>query len=339
MANTEEFVVRIRGLPWSATVEDVQKFFTGCRVKEGRQGIHFTYASDGRASGEAYIEFGSLEDFNRALERNRCHMGKRYVEVFKSKRSEMDYVVKRTKQRSGRDSENVVRLRGLPYECSKEEIAQFFTGYEIIPNGITFGVDRDGRSTGEAYVEFANTDVSERALSKDKETIGHRYIEIFRAKKSDIHNMSAPKIRPLIGSAASSRPRPYDRKRGDRFTRGHPEDRYNQGRGYNRGYLDNRPSDHPVEPDRPPDFEPNVHSIRMRGLPFKVTENEIVDFFDQIPLQNIHIEYGDGGKATGEAVVEFYNYEDALEAMNKDRRRIKHRYIELFLNTTPESEG
>ena len=65
MANSEEFVVRIRGLPWSATIEDVQKFFNGCRVKDGTDGIHFTYASDGRASGEAYIEFATLEDFNR----------------------------------------------------------------------------------------------------------------------------------------------------------------------------------------------------------------------------------------------------------------------------------
>lgn len=40
----------------------------------------------------------------------------------------MDYVVKRTKQRSSKDSESVLRLRGLPYGCSKEEIAQFFTG-------------------------------------------------------------------------------------------------------------------------------------------------------------------------------------------------------------------
>lgn len=65
MATSEEFVVRIRGLPWSATIDDVQKFFNGCRIKGASDGIHFTYASDGRASGEAYIEFASVEDFNR----------------------------------------------------------------------------------------------------------------------------------------------------------------------------------------------------------------------------------------------------------------------------------
>jgi len=49
--------------------------------------------------------------------------------VFKAKRSEMEWVVKR----SGLNLENAmddgcVRLRGLPFGCSKEEIAQFFSG-------------------------------------------------------------------------------------------------------------------------------------------------------------------------------------------------------------------
>lgn len=49
--------------------------------------------------------------------------------VFKAKRGEMEWVIKR----SGLNLENAmddgcVRLRGLPFGCSKEEIAQFFTG-------------------------------------------------------------------------------------------------------------------------------------------------------------------------------------------------------------------
>ena len=49
--------------------------------------------------------------------------------VFRSKRSEMEWVVKRSgpNQVSG-TNDAVVRLRGLPFGCSKEEIAHFFTG-------------------------------------------------------------------------------------------------------------------------------------------------------------------------------------------------------------------
>ena len=55
-------------------------------------------------------------------------MGKRYVEVFQSKLSEMKWVCSRTGQPADKTRESVVRLRGLPFGVSKEEIAQFFTG-------------------------------------------------------------------------------------------------------------------------------------------------------------------------------------------------------------------
>jgi heterogeneous nuclear ribonucleoprotein F/H len=59
-----------------------------------------------------------------------------FCTVFKAKRSEMDWVVKR----SGLNLENAmddgcVRLRGLPFGCSKEEIAQFFSGIALGPIG------------------------------------------------------------------------------------------------------------------------------------------------------------------------------------------------------------
>lgn len=49
------------------------------------------------------------------------------------------------------------------------------SGLEILPNGISLPTDFTGRSTGEAYVQFVNKDVAERALQKHKEKIGHRW--------------------------------------------------------------------------------------------------------------------------------------------------------------------
>ena len=52
------------------------------------------------------------------------------VSVFRSKKSEMDWVVKRSgpNQPDHGGGDAVVRLRGLPFGCSKEEIAHFFSG-------------------------------------------------------------------------------------------------------------------------------------------------------------------------------------------------------------------
>ena len=112
-------VVRVRGLPWSASNEEVHNFFeglwtsckclrqqwyqpfcdqwdvtayqcpssstiaaliAGCDIVDGKNGIHFTYVRDGRPSGEAYIELASEEDLEKALTRDKNHMGKRYIE-------------------------------------------------------------------------------------------------------------------------------------------------------------------------------------------------------------------------------------------------------------------
>jgi len=49
--------------------------------------------------------------------------------VFKAKRAEMNWAVKHSGPRDVMtEMEAIVRLRGLPYACSKEEIANFFSG-------------------------------------------------------------------------------------------------------------------------------------------------------------------------------------------------------------------
>ena len=49
----------------------------------------------------------------------------------------------------------------------------------IPAGGVTLQVDSDGRETGEAYVEFSKAEEAEKALYKDREMIGHRYVFIY----------------------------------------------------------------------------------------------------------------------------------------------------------------
>ncbi|XP_029830266.1 heterogeneous nuclear ribonucleoprotein H2 isoform X3 [Ixodes scapularis] len=320
----EGFVLRIRGLPWSTTKEEILNFFTSkeVNIKGGISGVHMTLSREGRPSGEAYIELESEQDVEVGLQRHNEHIGHRYIEVFKSKRSEMDWVVKRSGAHQ-QDSLNdgCVRLRGLPFGCSKEEIAQFFSGLEIVPNGITLPTDYQGRSTGEAFVQFATRDIAEKAMGKHKEKIGHRYIEIFKSSLQEIRSavgMGVPKMMRPLGTA---RPGPYDR--GDRF--GGPS-RY--------GF---------VEEDGYGDFggsggarySATGHFVHMRGLPFRATERDIFEFFQPMNPMNVHLIYEDSGRPSGECDVEFATHEEAVKAMSKDKAHMQHRYIELFLNSTP----
>jgi heterogeneous nuclear ribonucleoprotein F/H len=69
----------------------------------------------------------------------------------------------------------VVRLRGLPYNATMSDISAFFSGFDIIPNGIHLVVGRDGRSTGEGYAEFSSEDQADAAIkAKHREKIGSR---------------------------------------------------------------------------------------------------------------------------------------------------------------------
>lgn len=371
----EGCVVKMRGLPWSTTVEEIMRFFSGCNIKNGKYGVQMTMSREGRPSGEAYVEMESEEDVELACKKDRDHMGHRYIEVFRTKRSEMEWVVKR----SGMNVEHAmddgcVRLRGLPFGCTKEEIANFFAGLEIVPNGIMLPTDFNGRSTGEAYVQFVNKDVAEKALQKHKEKIGHRYIEIFRSSLAEIRS-AGPKMRPMMPGGFNQRPAPYDRS--DRFG---GMNRYGGGGGGNMGPMsrqsrnfkgygdfDDGPWDNNgpwsngngprgmqggrgmksggmyggggMNNSGPGGWNGSQHSIHMRGLPFRATQQDIADFFAPVDPLNIIIMFDDNGRPSGEADVEFETHEEALRAMSKDKSHMQHRYIELFLNSTPGTQG
>lgn len=47
----------------------------------------------------------------------------------------------------------------------------------------TLVVKRNGRTTGEAFVLYGTPAEVEMALAKNKEYLGSRYVEVFRAKK------------------------------------------------------------------------------------------------------------------------------------------------------------
>lgn len=103
----EGYVVKVRGLPWSCSPDEIESFFSGkcnetvmaallphvaalayfmspasieSKILNGSHGIHFIYTREGRPSGEAFVEFEAEDDLNIALKKDRETMGHRYVE-------------------------------------------------------------------------------------------------------------------------------------------------------------------------------------------------------------------------------------------------------------------
>lgn len=91
-----------------------------------------TLSNQGRPSGEAYIEFENDEDYKKALDCHKKHMGSRYIEVFPSNRQQMLWMVQRSGLEVPADESDkqasFVRIRGLPFGSRSEDIVKFFDG-------------------------------------------------------------------------------------------------------------------------------------------------------------------------------------------------------------------
>ncbi|KPU80169.1 uncharacterized protein Dana_GF16612, isoform C [Drosophila ananassae] len=118
--------IRLRGLPWSATHKEILDFLENVNVTNGSQGIHLvTSRVDGKNTGEAYVEVSTQEDVEEARKLNKASMGHRYIEVFTATPKEAKEAMRKI---SGHGNAFVVKLRGLPYAVTEQQIEEFFSG-------------------------------------------------------------------------------------------------------------------------------------------------------------------------------------------------------------------
>lgn len=180
--------LRCRGLPYSASESDVRKFFEDWNVVE----VSFTNSIDGKPTGECYVQFGTPQDATDAQSKDRQTIGSRYIEVFQVSDIEMEQLMKRLHMKRTMATKGFVRIRGLPYTCTKEQVQEFFQGLTV--EEVVFGKEPglEGRPTGEGFVKFGASEEAERALQLNGQHMGTRYLEIF---KSDGAAFEAFKLR------------------------------------------------------------------------------------------------------------------------------------------------
>uniref|UniRef100_A0A8C8RTV2 G-rich RNA sequence binding factor 1 n=1 Tax=Pelusios castaneus TaxID=367368 RepID=A0A8C8RTV2_9SAUR len=323
-SKTEEeddvFLIRAQGLPYTCTVEDVLNFFADCRIRNGENGIHLLLNSEGRRRGDAFIELESELDVRKALEQHRKYMGERYVEVFEVHNEDVDRIL-RTLQSSSTSAvnEGLVRLRGLPYSCTEAEILEFFAGLNIVE--IAFVMDQRGRrKTGEAFVQFATPEMANQARLKHKEEIGHRYIEIFPSRRSEVQTYCSLYGKKMLTTALAATPiKESDFEENDLRESLDPAEACESEK-------ENESYNEVIEkPWNTLELRSNVskHIVHLRGLPFQATAQDVVNFFAPLKPAKITLEYNSHGRGTGEADVYFETHEDAVAAMHKDKSHIR----------------
>ncbi|NXR27036.1 GRSF1 factor, partial [Cinclus mexicanus] len=130
-------VVLLRGLPFTSTEEDIADFFSGLTITD----IAFIYRGD-RRTGEAFVQFETPEMAAKALLRHREYMGNRYIEVYVSRKHQMQRHVPYSKQvmaysRERREYESISEDRGwrdAGGSCAEGEIKLCREGTESSRN-------------------------------------------------------------------------------------------------------------------------------------------------------------------------------------------------------------
>ncbi|XP_072389212.1 RNA-binding protein fusilli isoform X3 [Diabrotica undecimpunctata] len=289
-------VVRARGLPWQSSDQDIANFFRGLNVAKG--GVALCLSAQGRRNGEALVRFVSQEHRDMALKRHKHHIGGSSCEAqaFLSKGAAV-----------------IIRMRGLPYDCTAKQVLDFFASGEnsctVLDgvDGVLFVRKPDGRATGDAFVLFATESDSPKAISKHRECIGSRYIELFRSTTAEVQQVLNRSLDPKT----------YEQQ----------------------APLIAQIPQVPLLPQQFITSGTRKDCIRLRGLPYEAQVEHILDFLgdyaQNIVLQGVHMVINAQGQPSGEAFIQMDSEQSAfMTAQQKHHRNMafgkKQRYIEVF---------
>uniref|UniRef100_A0A8C9U505 Epithelial splicing regulatory protein 1 n=1 Tax=Serinus canaria TaxID=9135 RepID=A0A8C9U505_SERCA len=296
-------VIRARGLPWQSSDQDIARFFKGLNIAKG--GAALCLNAQGRRNGEALVRFVSEEHRDLALQRHKHHMGNRYIEVYKATGEDFLKIAGGTSnevaQFLSKENQVIVRMRGLPFNVTTEEVLTFFGQHCPVTGGkegVLFVTYPDSRPTGDAFVLFACEEYAQNALKKHKDLLGKRYIELFRSTAAEVQQvLNRYSSTPLI-------PLPTP----------------------------------PILPVLPQQFVPptNIRDcIRLRGLPYAATIEDILDFLGEfstdIRTHGVHMVLNHQGRPSGDAFIQMKSADRAFLAAQKcHKKTMKDRYVEVF---------
>uniref|UniRef100_A0A672TKA0 Epithelial splicing regulatory protein 2 n=1 Tax=Strigops habroptila TaxID=2489341 RepID=A0A672TKA0_STRHB len=211
LSKENQVIIRMRGLPFTATQEDVLRFLgPECPVTGGKEGLLFVKYPDGRPTGDAFVLLSCEEYAQNALKRHKEILGKRYIELFRSTAAEVQQVLNRYMSTpliptlptpiipvipppytiATGSIRDCVRLRGLPYTAGIDDILEFMgdaTG-DIKPHGVHMVINQQGRPSGDAFIQMKSADKAFMVAQKcHKKMMKDRYVEVFQCSGEEMN--------------------------------------------------------------------------------------------------------------------------------------------------------
>uniref|UniRef100_A0A8C9T0P6 Epithelial splicing regulatory protein 2 n=1 Tax=Scleropages formosus TaxID=113540 RepID=A0A8C9T0P6_SCLFO len=199
LSKENQVIIRMRGLPFTATPEDVLGFLgPESPVTDGSEGLLFVKYPDGRPTGDAFVLFSCEEYALHALKKHKQILGKRYIELFRSTAAEVQQVLNRYVSTPlistlppppAMVTRDCIRLRGLPYTAAIEDILEFMGEHtvDIKPHGVHMVLNQQGRPSGDAFIQMKSADRAFMMAQKcHKKMMKDRYVEVFQCSAEEM---------------------------------------------------------------------------------------------------------------------------------------------------------
>uniref|UniRef100_A0AAY4EZX8 RRM domain-containing protein n=1 Tax=Denticeps clupeoides TaxID=299321 RepID=A0AAY4EZX8_9TELE len=213
LSKENQVIIRMRGLPFTATAQDVLGFLgPDSPVTDGTEGLLFVKFPDGRPTGDAFVLFACEEYAQNALKKHKQILGKRYIELFRSTAAEVQQVLNRFMSTPlistlptppmvpvpvlaappflpTASTRDCVRLRGLPYTAAIEDILDFMGEHtvDIKPHGVHMVLNQQGRPSGDAFIQMKSADRAFMVAQKcHKKMMKDRYVEVFQCSTEEM---------------------------------------------------------------------------------------------------------------------------------------------------------
>lgn len=316
-------IIKMKGLPWEATARDIRKFYRGLDICE--EDIHLAPSPEGKASGYAFACFQKDDEARKAMHRNGKFVGKRYIELILSSQTEMDKILKEG-----------VRMRRDDFVDNKSGSA-LGDQNEKKSNGLRDSARNargsSRRSRSRSPIRMSSSGDASRSR-KDHSDTKH----VNGARSSGVYDRSNGVS--TTRSDLDRRAHEKDSRRRDSESRGglsRSSARDREGRSSSRSDGARR------ESERRDSFGNNMRSRRestgvegstwaiMTGLPYSVTEAEVLEFFKGLDVLNVHFMLHTSGtwagKKNGTAYVQFRSVGDCIQGADRNRQFIRKRYV------------
>lgn len=255
-----------------------------------------------------------------------------------------------------------VQLGSLPFIIAEAEVTSFFKGLDVVQVKFLHHPDGKfaGRKTGEGYVEFRSVCDAKIAQKKNRQKLGHRFIDIRLITKLDMikaveKNETDIKKADLMGGSAviggavsdlavninqdllrqaQTTSRMMDRRH-DLSSLGLPlAGSYGISADSLEAQTINTLSQLASTAKINPDDVAAGCVVGIRNLPSSVTANEIIDLFYgyHVFRDSVRIHYLAPGRSSGDAMVTLRNSKEAMAAIQElNHKHVGKRSVQLFL--------